>query len=81
MPTLGIPVFNLETPCQEQELIRWKSALEHNFKIKKTPNENKAAFIRGWIDDTGVYKLRKIYCSDNECDTYDKIIPRFEQVI
>ena len=57
MPTLGNQVFNWEALCQEQELIRWKSVVEANFKINKTPDENKAAFIRGWIGDTGVHKL------------------------
>ena len=51
MPTLGIPVFNWEALCQEQELIRWKSVVEDNFKVTKAPDENKAAFIRGWIGD------------------------------
>ena len=47
LPTLANQVFNLKAPCQEQELIRWKSVVEDNFKINKTPDENKAAFIRG----------------------------------
>ena len=47
MPTLHNPILNLEAPCQEQEMIKWKSTAEDNFKINKTPDENKAAFIMG----------------------------------
>ena len=35
MPTLGNPIYNWDAPCQEQELIRWKSVVEDNFKIIK----------------------------------------------
>ena len=38
MPNSGNPIFNWDAPCQEQELIRWKSVIEDNFKIDKTEN-------------------------------------------
>ena len=59
MPTLSNPIFNWDASYQEQELIRWKSVVEDNFKINKTTNDGKAAFIKGWIGDIGVQKLRK----------------------
>ena len=40
-----------------------------------------AAFIRGWIGDTGVDKLGQYEWPDNEWDTYDKVIQRLEQLI
>ena len=49
MPTLCNPAFNQEASCQKQELIMWKSVVEDNFKVNKTPDENKIAFIRRWI--------------------------------
>ena len=33
------------------------------------------------IGDNGVHKLRKFDWQDNEWDTYDKVIQRFEQLI
>ena len=39
MHTLGNQIFNLDAPCQEQELIRWKSVVDDNFKITKTANK------------------------------------------
>ena len=32
MPTLGKPLFNLEAPCQDHELIMWKLVVENYFK-------------------------------------------------
>ena len=81
MPTLGNPIYNWDAPCQEQELIRWKSVVEDNFKINKTANDDKAAFIRGWIGDTGVQKLRKFEWTGTEWDEYDKVMMRFKLVI
>ena len=35
MLTLGNQIFNWDALCQEQELIRWKSVVEGNFKVNK----------------------------------------------
>ena len=42
---------------------------------------HKAAFIRGWIGDTVVQKLRKFEWSATEWDEYEKVLERFELVI
>ena len=42
MPTIGNPIFNWNTPCLEQELIRWEDVVDDNFRINKTENEFKA---------------------------------------
>ena len=51
MPTIGNPIFNWNTPCLEQELIRWDDVADDNFRVNKTGNEFKAALIRGWIGE------------------------------
>ena len=54
MPKVGTPEFNWEAPCLEQELIRWESVVEDNWKVNNTTDEGvKAAYIRGWIGDKG----------------------------
>ena len=52
MATLGNSVFNWEVPCQEHELIRCKSVVKDNFKINKTPDENKEQSNLHW----GMYR-------------------------
>ena len=50
------------------------SVVKDNFKIKETPDKKKAVFIRGWMGDTVVYKLRRFDWPDNEWNIYDKVI-------
>ena len=39
MPNVGNLIFKWDAPCLEQELIRWKSVTEGNFKVNTTANK------------------------------------------
>ena len=82
MPKVGSPEFNREAPCLEQELIRWESVLEDNWKVNNTTDEGvKAAYIRGWIGDKGTQYLRKYTWADGEWDSSKLILERFKEKI
>ena len=82
MPKVGTPEFNWEAPCLEQELIRWESVVEDNWKVNNTTDEGvKAAYIRGWIGDKGTQYLRKYTWADGEWDNSKLILERFKEKI
>ena len=69
MPTVGNPIFNWDTPCLEQELIKWENVVDDNFRVNKIENEYKAALIRGWIGNKGSQYLCKYEWTKEGCKT------------
>ena len=66
----------------EQELIRWESVVQDNWKVNNTTDEGvKAAYIRGWIGDKGTQYLRKYTWADDEWDNSKLILERFKEKI
>ena len=59
MPILGNPLCNWNTPCLEQEYIRWYNIVQDNFIVHETKEAHKASYRRGWIGDQGTQYLMK----------------------
>ena len=66
MPAIDKREFNWDSPCLEQELIRWESVPLDNVKMNKTGEDHKAAWIRGWIGDKGTQFLRRYKWAEGE---------------
>ena len=81
MPTVGNPIFHWNTPCLEQELIRWEDVVDDNFRVNKTENEFKAALIRGWIGHKGTQYLHQYKWMRDEWQNHDIIMERLKERI
>ena len=76
MPIIGNPIFNWDAACLEQKFIRWEDVVNDNFRINKTENGFKTAFITGWISDKGTQYLCKY-----KWQNHDIIMERFKESI